>query len=94
MTRLHDLKRNPFSAIGGILGITCIVLILLLFVFNLLIGGWEEIINILLYYLIPLLLILSLILLTISKLKEAGVRRHKRKTKSIHHHRGRHSENP
>jgi hypothetical protein len=94
MSRLHDFKKNPFSVIGGMLALTCFVLIIILFVFNLLIGGFEETTDILLYYLIPFLLIAALILLTANKFRELRTKHNSRKIRRIRRTGKRNHNNP
>jgi len=83
MIRLKDIRKDPVPIIGGILAFTCFLLILILFLFDLFVGGMGAISGYFLFYIIPLLLITSVLLLTISKFKEIVSRRRGRKIKRI-----------
>ncbi len=79
MINMRDIRKNPYSIIGGTAAVFTFSLIVLLFLLNSFIGNIGPAGEYLLYYIIPALLFISIILLTIERIKKAsGKRRHKK----------------
>jgi hypothetical protein len=75
MVHLRDIKKNPYSILGGGTALFTLSLIIGLFLVNSVIGSLGSLTEYLLYYIIPVLLIISIILLSIEKIKSHSGRR-------------------
>ena len=81
MSRLREFKHNPFSYLGALFGLASFALILLLFLMNSIIGSMGRITELLLYYTVPLFLILSILFFIIDKIRKRSSRRKHHKHK-------------